>query len=150
MCRFEPQGWDFSPEAGISASRRGGTHGWTNGQTNERTKVPLCSTGHRPLRGRCPKRPDTRQNSHGQLGRGENHSQLNEAGYTAIQSRTVGQEQLCEICSEFKNVIYLSSTPNFSYLYFASDEAYFANAEANDFEERLLRARLLRISCGDH
>ena len=52
--------------------------------------------------------------------------------------------------TRLKNVIYLSSTPNFSYLYFASDEAYFANAEANDFEERLLRARLLGISWGDH
>ena len=28
----------------------------------------------------------------------------NKAGYTAIQSRTVGQEQLCENRSEFKNV----------------------------------------------
>ena len=28
----------------------------TNEQTNGRTKVPLCSTGLCPLRGRCPKR----------------------------------------------------------------------------------------------
>ena len=28
----------------------------------------------------------------------------NKAGYTAIQSRTVGQEQCCENRSEFKNV----------------------------------------------
>ena len=27
----------------------------TDGRTNERTKVPLCSTGLYPLRGRCPK-----------------------------------------------------------------------------------------------
>ena len=27
----------------------------TDGRTNGRTKVPLCSTGLRPLRGRCPK-----------------------------------------------------------------------------------------------
>ena len=25
-----------------------------HGRMNKRTKVPLCSTGHRPLRGRCP------------------------------------------------------------------------------------------------
>ncbi|MEE3022441.1 MAG: hypothetical protein VX367_07555 [SAR324 cluster bacterium] len=28
----------------------------------------------------------------------------NKAGYTAIQSRTVGQEQLCKNRSEFRNV----------------------------------------------
>ena len=27
----------------------------TDGQINKRTKVPLCSTGHLPFRGRCPK-----------------------------------------------------------------------------------------------
>ena len=36
----------------------GGADGWTDGRTdgrtNARTKVPLCSTGLRPLRGRCP------------------------------------------------------------------------------------------------
>ena len=31
---------------------KGGTNGQTNGLTNE---SPLCSTGLRPLRGRCPK-----------------------------------------------------------------------------------------------
>ena len=30
--------------------------GRTNERTNGRTKVPLCSTGLRPLRGRCPKK----------------------------------------------------------------------------------------------
>ena len=29
----------------------------------------------------------------------------NKAGYTAIQSRTVGQELYCESCSKFKNVM---------------------------------------------
>ena len=32
-----------------------GTNGETNEQTNDQTKVPLCSTGHRPLQSRCPK-----------------------------------------------------------------------------------------------
>ena len=35
---------------------KGGTNGRTNERTNGRTKVPLCSTGLRPLWGRCPKR----------------------------------------------------------------------------------------------
>ena len=33
----------------------GRTDGRTNGQTDRRMKVPLCSTGLRPLWGRCPK-----------------------------------------------------------------------------------------------
>merc|ERR1712074_221488 len=43
---FRPERADFRPERAS-----GGTHGRTNG----RTKVPLCSTGLRPLWGRCPK-----------------------------------------------------------------------------------------------
>ena len=34
----------------------GRTDGRTDERTNGRTKVPLCSTGLRPLRGRCPKK----------------------------------------------------------------------------------------------
>ena len=34
----------------------GPDEGGTNERTNGRTKVPLCSTGLRPLRSRCPKR----------------------------------------------------------------------------------------------
>ena len=30
----------------------------------------------------------------------------NKAGYTAIQSRTVGQEQYCENCLEFNKAVY--------------------------------------------
>ena len=33
-----------------------GGDGLTNERTDGRTKVPLCSTGLRPLRGRCPKK----------------------------------------------------------------------------------------------
>ena len=39
---FSPERADFRPE-----------RAW-GGRTNGRTIVPLCSTGHRPLRGRCP------------------------------------------------------------------------------------------------
>ena len=43
---------------------RGGDK-WRNERTNERIneqmKVPLCSTGHRPLWGRCPKRKKERK-----------------------------------------------------------------------------------------
>ena len=46
---LRPERPDFRPEG----SDNGG--GRTNELTNERTKVPLCSTGLRPLRGRCPK-----------------------------------------------------------------------------------------------
>ena len=46
--------------------------------------------------------------NHMRVGKGSD----NKAGYTAIQSRTVGQEQYCENRSEFKNVTYrLSDFP---------------------------------------
>jgi len=44
---LRPERPDLSPERPRGAGR-------TDERTNERTKVPLCSTGHRPLRGRCP------------------------------------------------------------------------------------------------
>ena len=44
---------DLRPER-PDMSLRGLIGGGTNGRTDKRTKVPLCSTGHRPLRGRCP------------------------------------------------------------------------------------------------
>ena len=48
---FEPGGWDLGLEARIWALR-GGTL-----EEEEEEKIPLCeSIGHRPLRGRCPKR----------------------------------------------------------------------------------------------
>ena len=37
--------------------------GRTDGQTNGRMKVPLCSTGLRPLRGRCPASPHSNSQS---------------------------------------------------------------------------------------
>ena len=52
---FRPERADFRPERAL-----GGTHGRTNG----RTKVPLCSTGLHPLRGRCPKSAITSPKCH--------------------------------------------------------------------------------------
>ena len=46
---FKSQRSDLRPEGPYEGDRR--TDGWTNG----RTKVPLCSTGLRPLWGHCPK-----------------------------------------------------------------------------------------------
>ena len=55
---FGPQDWDLGLKAGIWASRLSygpGSGGW--GTEKEEEKIPLCgSIGHRPLRGRCPKR----------------------------------------------------------------------------------------------
>ena len=62
---FGPQGWDLGLKAGIWALRlglsleRGGTYGGDGEEEEEEGGEisPLCeSIGHRPLRGRCPKR----------------------------------------------------------------------------------------------
>ena len=58
---FGPQDWDLGLEAGIWASRlRYGPGGWGRAGTDmkKKEKTPhMCeSIGHRPLRGRCPKR----------------------------------------------------------------------------------------------
>ena len=61
---IEPQGWDLSLEAGISASRLGfELRGWDfhlkgGGRMEKKEeKFLLCeSIGHRLLRGRCPKK----------------------------------------------------------------------------------------------
>ena len=50
-----PERLDLSSER-LDLRPEGSDEGGTNGRTNGRTKVPLCSTGLRPLRGRCPKR----------------------------------------------------------------------------------------------
>ena len=78
---FGPWGWDLGLEGGIWASRLGfGPGGWDMGlqaeiwawrlgeggaeeeekKKEEKEKTPhMCeSIGHRPLRGRCPKRKD--------------------------------------------------------------------------------------------
>ena len=47
---LRPERPDLRPEGS-----EGGGDARTNERTNGRTKVPLCSTGLRPLRGRCPK-----------------------------------------------------------------------------------------------
>ena len=60
--KYGPQGWDLGLKAGIWASRlRYGPSAWRRGGTKKEEekdeKIPLCeSIGHRPLRGRCPKR----------------------------------------------------------------------------------------------
>ena len=46
-----PRGSNLSLVAQIPASKLKSAH--TDGRTNEQTKVPLCSTGLRPLWGRC-------------------------------------------------------------------------------------------------
>ena len=48
---LRPERPDLRPEGS-----EGGGDARTNERTNGRTKVPLCSTGLRPLRGRCPKK----------------------------------------------------------------------------------------------
>ena len=50
---LRPERPDLRPEG--SDEGGGLTNERTNGRTDGRTKVPLCSTGLRPLRGRCPK-----------------------------------------------------------------------------------------------
>ena len=60
---LRPEKLDLSPERLDLGTERldlrpGGPDkggGRTNERTDGRTKVPLCSTGLRPLRGRCPK-----------------------------------------------------------------------------------------------
>ena len=47
---LRPERPDLRPEGPEGGGR-------TDERTNGRTKVPLCSTGLRPLRGRCPKKP---------------------------------------------------------------------------------------------
>ena len=51
---FKPERPDLRPE-GPDGEGDAHTHVGTNQQTNEQTKVPLCSTGLRPLQGHCPK-----------------------------------------------------------------------------------------------
>ena len=51
---FRPDRADFRPERAWGRRTDGRTDEWTDGRTDGRTKVPLCSTGLRPLRGRCP------------------------------------------------------------------------------------------------
>ena len=46
---LRPERLDLRPEGPDEGGGR------TNGRTDERTKVPLCSTGLHPLRGRCSK-----------------------------------------------------------------------------------------------
>ena len=62
---FRPERADFRPERADSRPNRpdfkperawgGRTDERTDERTNKQTKVPLCSTGLRPLGGRCPK-----------------------------------------------------------------------------------------------
>ena len=55
---LRPERLDLRPERpdlGPEGSDEGGTNERTDERTNGQTKVPLCSTGLRPLRGRCPK-----------------------------------------------------------------------------------------------
>ena len=60
---LRPDGPDFKPERpdlrlerpDLRPERPDGG-GRTNERTDGRTKVPLCSTGLRPLGGRCPKK----------------------------------------------------------------------------------------------
>ena len=53
-----PEAWLEAPEAWIVGGRTDvRTDGCTDGRTDVRTNSP-CSIGHRPLRGRCPKRKD--------------------------------------------------------------------------------------------
>ena len=60
---FGPQDWDLGLETGIWASRLGFEGGGTKKKEKEKEKTPhMCeSIGHRPLRGRCPKRGPTDQ-----------------------------------------------------------------------------------------
>ena len=67
FCKNQKKAWTFSyfypKEAVYQISEKLAhqtwkkcvTNGRTDGRTDERTKVPLCSTGLRPLRGHCPK-----------------------------------------------------------------------------------------------
>ena len=61
---FRPERADFKPERSDFRSERADLGlretGGTNEQTDGQTKVPLFSTGLRPLRGCCPKRPTAR------------------------------------------------------------------------------------------
>ena len=65
MLDMRPERPDLRPERlksrpeRLEKLQRGGDE-QTNKRTNERTKVPLCSTGLRPLWGRCPKRKQGR------------------------------------------------------------------------------------------
>ena len=65
---FRPEMADFRPERAESRPERadfrpkradfrpkGGTNKRMDRRTDEQTKVPLCSTGLRPLQDRCPK-----------------------------------------------------------------------------------------------
>ena len=56
-----PEKADFRPERAWGGDGR--TNGRTNGWTGRQTKVPLCSTGHCPLRGRCPASPHSNSQS---------------------------------------------------------------------------------------
>ena len=64
---FGPQDWDLGLETGIWASRLGfeggGTEEEEEEEKKEEEKIPhMCEgIGHRPLRGRCPKKGPTDQ-----------------------------------------------------------------------------------------
>ena len=54
---FGPRDWDFGLETGIWASRLGFEGGGTEKEEEEEKSPHMCeSIGHRPLRGRCPKK----------------------------------------------------------------------------------------------
>ena len=55
MPDLRPEMPDLRPERPDLRTDRPDGGGRTDERTNGRTKVPLCSTGLRPLRGRCPK-----------------------------------------------------------------------------------------------
>ena len=57
---FGLQDWNLGLETGIWASRLGFKGGGTEKKEEKEEKIPhMCeSIGHRPLRGRCPKREE--------------------------------------------------------------------------------------------
>ena len=54
---FRPERADIRPERADFRPKRAwvGTNKQMDGPTNKQKKVPLCSIGFCPLRGRCPK-----------------------------------------------------------------------------------------------
>ena len=67
----------------------GGIKGFVNGEGNEKKKR---------------KKESVHRSDRSSVDPSKMKSKMNKAGYTAIQSRTVGQEQQCKNHSEFRNV----------------------------------------------
>ena len=82
--------------------------GWTDGQTNGQTKVPLCSTGLRPLRAAAQKERQRRRGGGARVGTRQTVSQV-EFNYTSIH-----KGQLIPKSSEKIYMNFVEFKPKFS------------------------------------